>query len=60
MEYLEAKRFFIHDGIGIMFLRSAGIKVAIIHGRVSRIVRQRAKELKIYEVSEEFFQAGRH
>ena len=54
-EELEAKRFFIHDGMGIIFLRSAGIKVAIISGRVSPMVRRRAQELKIDEVSEGFF-----
>ena len=54
-EDLEAKRFFIHDGMGIIFLRSAGIKVAIISGRVSPMVRRRAQELKIDEVSEGFF-----
>ena len=54
-EDLEAKRFFIHDGMGIIFMRSAGIKVAIISGRVSPMVRRRAQELKIDEVSEGFF-----
>jgi len=54
-EDLEAKRFFIHDGMGIIFLRTAGIKVAIISGRISPMVRRRAHELKIDEVSEGFF-----
>ena len=51
----EAKRFYIHDGMGIIFLRTAGIKVAIITGRVSPVVRRRAKELKIDEVIEGAF-----
>jgi len=54
-EELEAKRFHIHDGMGIIFLRTAGIKMAIISGRVSPMVRRRAEELKIDEVSEGFF-----
>lgn len=54
-EDLEAKRFFIHDGMGIIFLRTVGIKMAIISGRVSPMVRRRAEELKIDEVSEGFF-----
>ena len=54
-EELEAKRFYIHDGMGIIFLRTAGIKVAIISGRVSPMVRRRAQELKIDEVSEGYF-----
>lgn len=54
-EELEAKRFYIHDGMGIIFLRTAGIKVAIISGRVSPMVRRRAAELKIDEVCEGFF-----
>ena len=43
-EDLEAKRFYIHDGMGIIFLRTAGIKIAIISGRVSPMVRRRAQE----------------
>ncbi|MDA1129129.1 MAG: HAD family hydrolase [Chloroflexi bacterium] len=54
-EDMEAKRFYIHDGMGIIFLRTAGIKIAIITGRVSPMVRRRAKELKIDEVSEGAF-----
>lgn len=51
----EAKRFYIHDGMGIIFMRTVGIKVAIITGRVSPILRRRAQELKIDEVSEGAF-----
>jgi len=54
-EELEAKRFYIHDGMGIIFLRTAGIKMAIITGRISPMVRRRALELKIDEVSEGAF-----
>ena len=39
------KRYDIQDGIGIHFLRSAGIRVAIVTGRVSESVKMRAQEL---------------
>lgn len=42
---LELKRYDIQDGLGVRFLRSAGIQVAIITGRVSESVRLRAEEL---------------
>ena len=54
-EDLEAKRFSLHDGMGIIFLRTAEIKIALITGRVSPMVRRRAQELKIDELSEGFF-----
>lgn len=44
---LELKRYDIQDGLGIHFLRSAGIQVAIVTGRVSESVRLRAAELKV-------------
>lgn len=43
---LELKRYDIQDGLGVRFLRSAGIQVAIITGRVSESVRLRAAELE--------------
>jgi 3-deoxy-D-manno-octulosonate 8-phosphate phosphatase (KDO 8-P phosphatase) len=43
---LEFKRYDIQDGLGIHFLRSVGIRVAIITGRVSDSVRMRAAELQ--------------
>ena len=54
-EDLEAKRFSLYDGMGIIFMRTAGIKVAIISGRISPMVRRRAQELKIDEIGEGFF-----
>ena len=54
-EDLEAKRFYIHDGMGLIFLRTAGIMLGIISGRISPMVRRRAAELKIDEVCEGFF-----
>lgn len=44
---VELKRYDIQDGLGIKFLRDAGIKVVIITGRVSESVRHRANELEV-------------
>jgi 3-deoxy-D-manno-octulosonate 8-phosphate phosphatase (KDO 8-P phosphatase) len=47
---LEFKRYDIHDGLGIYFLREMGIKIAVITGRVSDSVRLRAAELEVDEL----------
>jgi 3-deoxy-D-manno-octulosonate 8-phosphate phosphatase (KDO 8-P phosphatase) len=47
---VELKRYHIQDGLGIRFLRDAGIIVAIVTGRVSASVRIRAEELGITDV----------
>jgi 3-deoxy-D-manno-octulosonate 8-phosphate phosphatase (KDO 8-P phosphatase) len=47
---VEMKRYDIQDGLGIRFLRSAGIRVAIVTGRVSESVRLRAEELEIEDI----------
>jgi 3-deoxy-D-manno-octulosonate 8-phosphate phosphatase (KDO 8-P phosphatase) len=47
---LEFKRYDIHDGLGIYFLRQAGLKLAVVTGRVSDSVRLRCAELGIDEV----------
>ena len=39
---MEFKRYDIQDGLGIYLLQKAGIRVAIITGRVSESVRLRA------------------
>ena len=44
---VELKRFDSQDGVGIAMLRRAGIRVAIITGRVSESVAHRAAELEI-------------
>lgn len=44
------KCFHAHDGMGISLARKAGIRTAIITGRSSRIVAQRAAELKITDI----------
>jgi 3-deoxy-D-manno-octulosonate 8-phosphate phosphatase (KDO 8-P phosphatase) len=47
---LEFKRYDIHDGLGIYFLRQAGLKLAVVTGRVSESVRLRCDELGIDEL----------
>jgi 3-deoxy-D-manno-octulosonate 8-phosphate phosphatase (KDO 8-P phosphatase) len=50
---VELKRYDIQDGLGIVLLRGAGIKVGIITGRESESVRLRADELKIDAVAQD-------
>lgn len=50
---LEFKRYDIQDGLGIYLLRLAGIRVAIVTGRVSDSVRLRAAELDIDDVAQD-------
>ena len=52
-EPLEFKRYDIQDGLGIHFLKEAGIRVAIVTGRVSDSVRLRAAELRIEDVAQD-------
>ena len=47
---LELKRYHIQDGLGIRFLRDAGLRVVIVTGRVSESVRLRGEELEVDEV----------
>jgi 3-deoxy-D-manno-octulosonate 8-phosphate phosphatase (KDO 8-P phosphatase) len=50
----EFKKFNSQDGYGIEKLQRAGIKVGIITGRISKIVKRRADELGIEEVYQSF------
>jgi 3-deoxy-D-manno-octulosonate 8-phosphate phosphatase (KDO 8-P phosphatase) len=50
---VELKRYDIQDGLGIHFLRRAGLRVAIVTGRVSESVRLRARELEIEDVAQD-------
>ncbi len=43
----EIKRFNIHDGLGLVLLRRAGIKIAWVSSRPSPATTLRARELKI-------------
>lgn len=47
---LEAKRFDVHDGMGITMLRSAGLMIGIVTSRTSEVVQRRAQELGIEEL----------
>ncbi len=51
----EYKSFHVRDGHGVKMLISAGIKVAIITGRYSKVVSRRAQELGITEVFQKCF-----
>lgn len=51
----ELKRFNVRDGHGIKMLQRAGIKVAIITGRISDVVNRRALELGITDVYQKIF-----
>jgi 3-deoxy-D-manno-octulosonate 8-phosphate phosphatase (KDO 8-P phosphatase) len=44
---VELKRYDIQDGLGVRFLRAAGLKVVIITGRESESVRIRGEELEV-------------
>ncbi|MFC1567978.1 KdsC family phosphatase [Pseudomonadota bacterium] len=46
----ESKAFNVRDGHGIKMLQRAGIKVAILTGRTSRVVEHRARDLGIDHV----------
>jgi 3-deoxy-D-manno-octulosonate 8-phosphate phosphatase (KDO 8-P phosphatase) len=50
---LELKRYDIQDGLGIHLMQKAGIRVAIITGRVSESVRLRAIELGVEDVAQD-------
>lgn len=49
----EFKRYDIQDGLGIHFLRQAGVRVVIVTGRVSHSVLLRAAELQIEDVAQD-------
>lgn len=46
----EWKRFDVQDGSGIVYLRRAGLRVAIISGRTAEVVDVRARELEVSDV----------
>jgi 3-deoxy-D-manno-octulosonate 8-phosphate phosphatase (KDO 8-P phosphatase) len=50
---IELKRYDIQDGLGIFLLQKAGIRCAIITGRVSESVRLRAAELGIEDLAQD-------
>ena len=52
-EPVEMKRFDIQDGLGVLMLRSAGLRVAVVTGRVSEAVRIRAEELQVDDLHQD-------
>ena len=50
---VELKRYDIQDGLGVYFLREAGIRVGIVTGRVSESVRLRAAELGVDDLAQD-------
>lgn len=52
-EPVEMKRFHIQDGLGVKMLEWAGIRVAIVSGRMSVATRIRALELGVDECHED-------
>ncbi|MEP6731632.1 MAG: HAD hydrolase family protein [bacterium] len=50
---MEFKRYDIQDGLGIYLMQKAGLRVAIITGRVSESVRLRAMELNIVDLAQD-------
>ena len=50
---VELKRYEIQDGLGIHLMQRAGLRVAIITGRVSESVRLRALELDVDDVAQD-------
>jgi YrbI family 3-deoxy-D-manno-octulosonate 8-phosphate phosphatase len=46
----ELKKFNVHDGMGMVLLQKAGIRVALITAEETKIVERRALKLKITEV----------
>jgi len=51
----EIKNFDVNDGLGIILLKRAGIKCAIMTAKSSRIVKIRAKHLKIDKIYENHY-----
>jgi 3-deoxy-D-manno-octulosonate 8-phosphate phosphatase (KDO 8-P phosphatase) len=47
---VECKVFHVRDGLGLRIWKEAGKQAALISGRVSRVVEQRAAELGVLEV----------
>ena len=50
----ELKCFDVQDGAGLVFWHRAGLKSAIISGRTSKLVKRRAKEMRV-----DFLQQGK-
>ncbi len=51
----EIKNFHVTDGLGILFIKKAKIRCAIITAKISRIVKIRARQLSIDRVYENHY-----
>jgi len=51
----ETKFFDVQDGFGLVMLRRAGLKTAILSARASRVISHRAKDLKIDRVYQDAY-----
>jgi 3-deoxy-D-manno-octulosonate 8-phosphate phosphatase (KDO 8-P phosphatase) len=54
-QHSEQKTFHVHDGMAITLARQAGLKTAILTGRVSPMVERRAQELKFDHIEQGHF-----
>lgn len=52
-EPVELKRFDIQDGLGILMMKTAGLRIAIVTGRTSEAVRMRAEELQVDDLHQD-------
>ncbi|MBI1849778.1 MAG: HAD-IIIA family hydrolase [Planctomycetes bacterium] len=52
----ETKVFHVHDGAGIAYFRKCGGRVALLSGRSSDVVKERARELGIEDCLQGFMQ----
>jgi len=50
----ELKNFDANDGLGIVLAKRAGLKCVIVTAKASRVIKKRAKELKIDKVYQNF------
>jgi 3-deoxy-D-manno-octulosonate 8-phosphate phosphatase (KDO 8-P phosphatase) len=50
----EIKNFNVNDGLGMFLVKRSGLKCVILTAKASRVVRKRAKELKVDKVYDNF------
>ena len=50
---VELKRFHVEDGLGVKFLGEAGLRVAVVSGRVSEATNLRAMEIGVHEIHQD-------
>ncbi|NNF25838.1 MAG: HAD hydrolase family protein [Gemmatimonadetes bacterium] len=52
-EPVEMKRFHVEDGLGVKFLGKAGLRVAVVSGRVSEATNLRAMEIGVHQIHQD-------